>query len=314
MSVLNIWWKENCGVIWNLDKSRHVVWKQLFLRLFLVSWQRSICCTFYFEPPAQYQSFCYFGCGPDVLFGSVTNTLQGKHWSAAKLLHIFWGSREEEVSMNVFSCCSAPSLPQHLSRMCGRLIRNWYRNDNGCLCFISPHRDSIIVCCINSFTSMFAGFVIFSIVGFMANVTKRPIADVAASGNYSQCWNEMVMKGAGRGSLKSWKHLPFLGKGTVVSSGFWVYSKWKHLTKLCGCFVCKKERNNTWLSSVSGPGLAFLAYPEAVTQLPISPLWAILFFSMLLMLGIDSQVKHNFSWNFLIIIIFVFFLETKQQI
>ncbi|XP_062891481.1 creatine transporter-like [Mobula hypostoma] len=81
------------------------------------------------------------------------------------------------------------------------------------------YKDTFILSLVNSGTSFFAGLVVFSILGFMAEEQGVDISEVAES----------------------------------------------------------------------GPGLAFIAYPKAVTLMPLPQVWAALFFIMLLFLGLGSQ-------------------------
>ncbi|KAM6974782.1 sodium-dependent neutral amino acid transporter B(0)AT1 isoform 3-T3 [Tautogolabrus adspersus] len=134
-------------------------------------------------------------------------------------------------------------------------------------------QDAVIIALVNGFTSIYAATVIYSIIGFRA--TEQ--FDACLNGNIMMLLNAFDLA---EGTITETNYDEMLQNLNSTASGSEVIEK---LT-ISDCNL------RTFLSEgVEGTGLAFIVFTEAITKMPFSPLWSVLFFIMLFCLGLSTM-------------------------
>uniref|UniRef100_A0AAZ3NRT1 Transporter n=1 Tax=Oncorhynchus tshawytscha TaxID=74940 RepID=A0AAZ3NRT1_ONCTS len=132
-------------------------------------------------------------------------------------------------------------------------------------------QDAVIISIINGFTSVYSATVIYSIIGFRA--TER--FDDCLEGNILALLNAFNLA---EGSIK---------EGNYAESLQNLNGTFPETIQSLDLKTCDLQ---TFLSQgVEGTGLAFIVFTEAITKMPVSPLWSILFFIMLFCLGLSTM-------------------------
>ncbi|XP_030644513.1 sodium-dependent neutral amino acid transporter B(0)AT1-like [Chanos chanos] len=132
-------------------------------------------------------------------------------------------------------------------------------------------QDAVIISVINGFTSVYSAIVIYSIIGFRA--TER--FDDCLSGNILALLNAFD-----------------LPEGNITESNYDESLKSLNSTSpdiIQGLNLKTCDMQSFLSQGVEGTGLAFIVFTEAITKMPISPLWSVLFFIMLFCLGLSTM-------------------------
>uniref|UniRef100_A0A3Q3GCI3 Transporter n=1 Tax=Labrus bergylta TaxID=56723 RepID=A0A3Q3GCI3_9LABR len=134
-------------------------------------------------------------------------------------------------------------------------------------------QDAVIIALINGFTSIYAATVIYSIIGFRA--TEQ--FDACINGNIMMLLNGFDLA---EGTITDTNYDEMLQNLNSTVSGSAIIER----LSLSNCEL------RTFLSEgVEGTGLAFIVFTEAITKMPFSPLWSVLFFIMLFCLGLSTM-------------------------
>ncbi|KAK6303972.1 hypothetical protein J4Q44_G00264260 [Coregonus suidteri] len=155
---------------------------------------------------------------------------------------------------------------------------SYNKRDNNC------HFDAALVSIINFITSILATLVVFAVLGFKANIMNE----------------KCVVENAE-------KILGYLNTGVLSHDLIPPHVNFSHLSavdyqEMYGVIKTVKEDSFDQLGldpcvledelnkAVQGTGLAFIAFTEAMTHFPASPFWSVMFFFMLINLGLGSMI------------------------
>uniref|UniRef100_G3NXK8 Transporter n=1 Tax=Gasterosteus aculeatus aculeatus TaxID=481459 RepID=G3NXK8_GASAC len=131
-------------------------------------------------------------------------------------------------------------------------------------------QDAVILSVITGLTSIYAATVTYSIIGFRA--TEK----------YDICMNDNIIK------LLNTFELP--EDNITVSNYEAAFNQLNSSSPetVLGLDIKTCDMQTLLSEGVEGTGLAFIVFTEAITKMPGSPVWSVLFFIMLLCLGLST--------------------------
>ncbi|KAK6472165.1 sodium-dependent neutral amino acid transporter SLC6A17 [Huso huso] len=155
---------------------------------------------------------------------------------------------------------------------------SYNKQDNNC------HFDAALVSIINFVTSVLATLVVFAVLGFKANLmNEKCVVDNAEKImgylNSNVLSHDLIPPHVNFSHLTVQDYTEMYGVIRTVREG--------SFSEL-GLEPCQLEDELN--KAVQGTGLAFIAFTEAMTHFPGSPFWSVMFFLMLINLGLGSMI------------------------
>ncbi|POI24574.1 hypothetical protein CIB84_011676 [Bambusicola thoracicus] len=172
---------------------------------------------------------------------------------------------------------------------------SYNKQDNNC------HFDATLVSFINFFTSVLATLVVFAVLGFKANIMNEKCVVENAEKilgylNTNVLSHDLIPPHVNFSHLTAkdynemYRVIMTVKEGHFKELGLDACLLEDELDKVA-FLIGQRNPLAHWQSlSVQGTGLAFIAFTEAMTHFPASPFWSVMFFLMLINLGLGSMI------------------------